>query len=505
MDRSIGCASRRLFSILGFLFRNGSHKQVILKNTFWLSVAEGLNAVFSVFLSVYIIRVFGASEYGKFVFALSFVFLFSTLFDFGLSTAITREFAGRPEEEKHFSGILTLKALFGIGVVVLIAIAAHFITADRLIRQVILVLCVYGFAQEGTNFFYALFRARQQMEIEAVFRVLQIFLLCLFVVVALLYAPTVLNLSFAYAASAAFTLLVVLVLVMRTRSALLRPAFDRAVWKRFLLIGFYLALAKGAGDITTYTDSVLLGYLGMVRETGLYNGVLKIDKLVLLPMGLVAGALFPTLIAILRESQEKFAKYYAAWMKGTIFFSVLVLFLVLAEADRITVFIFSPDFLPAVNALKLLTVMAAIIYGYSVYYFVLLIFGQQKGIFYSVLSGALINVILNMLLIPRYGINGAAIATVATHFVILCQYSVLMLRNTPMNPFRPEFIAALAIAAVSGLLMYWVMSAIGRTRANLFVCMLVGAFVYSLLSVGLNKVGRRFVLLSRSREDLVAD
>jgi O-antigen/teichoic acid export membrane protein len=486
-------ASKRPLSLLGFLFRNGSHKQTILKNTLWLSIAEGIVAVANVFLVVYVIRVLGATEYGKFAYALSFVFLFSTLFDFGLSTAVIREFAGRPDEEKHFSAILTLKVLLGMGVVVLIAIATHFITADRLVRQVILVLCAYGFAQEGTNLFYALFRARQQMEIEAVFRVLQTLLLCLFVVVVLLYAPTVLNLSFAYAASAALALLAVLVLILRTHSALLRPAFDRSVWKKFLLIGFYLALAKGAGDITTYTDSVVLGSYGMVEQTGLYNAMIKITKLVHLPVGFLTAALFPTLIVLLKESNEKFTKYYRAWMKGTIFFSVLVLFVFLVEADKIILLVFSADFLPATTALKLLIVMSVMVFIYNVYYHILLMSGQQKKIFYTTLVGALINLIANILLIPKYGINGAAIATVATHFGTLCLYVVWSRKYTVVEPIEPGFILTLGAAVISGILMWWGVSAM--SGLSLLVVLSAAAVMYSILFTGLSRIGQYLVQL----------
>jgi O-antigen/teichoic acid export membrane protein len=481
----------RLLNLPKVLLRNGSHKQTILKNTVWLSIAEGVFAVANVFLAVYVIRVLGATEYGKFSIALSFVFLFSTLFDFGLSTAVTREFSLEPENQKHFSAIFTLKALFGVALTIVIAGLALLVTPDTIVRESIIVLCIYAFAMEGINLFYALFRARRQMEMEAGFRILQIVLLVLLVGVTMLFERSVLGLSLAYAASTVVTLVCIAVCFKWGSSISLRPVVDLGVWKKFLWIGFYLALAKGAGDVLTYTDSLVLGYFGMVTETGMYNAMLKINKLVLLPMTFVSGALFPTLIAILRESQEKFARYYRGWMKGTIFFSVCVVFVFLAEADRIILFVFPQDFLPAATALKLLTVMAMLVYINGVYYQVLLISGQQKAIFYVILSTSIINVTLNILLVPRLGINGAAIATVATYAVILCQYAFLIWRRTCVNPVEVTFVLTFGFAVISGLLMWWGISAMGGL--NLLVLLFLAAGIYSLSFTGLNKIGRYLV------------
>jgi len=237
--------------LTSFFFSNKSDKQVVLKNTFWLGMAQGVTGLLNFLLSVYVIRSFGASEYGKFAFALSFVFLFSTFFDFGLSTAVIREFARDKSEERHFSDIFTFKAIFGAFVVVCIGVLAFFITSDPLIRKMIFILCVHIFLFEALNFIYSLFRARQRMEIEAFFRFIYIFILGGAVLLVLFTTPTILNLSIAYMVATFFTLFfAVIVLFLKTDIGFIfKPSFNITVWRSFLAIGFYLALSKaGNGD-----------------------------------------------------------------------------------------------------------------------------------------------------------------------------------------------------------------------------------------------------------------
>jgi len=104
----------------GFLLKNLGEKQTVAKNTFWLGVAEGVTRFLKLFLIIYVARILGATEYGKFTFALAFVSLFAIFSDFGISTIATREIAREKEKEKEFPSFLSLKLVLSIGTLLLI-------------------------------------------------------------------------------------------------------------------------------------------------------------------------------------------------------------------------------------------------------------------------------------------------------------------------------------------------------------------------------------------------
>lgn len=466
------------------LFENRGNKQTILKNTFWLGLAQGITGLLNFIISVYVIRTFGATEYGKFAYALSFVFIFSTLFDFGLSTAITREFSRDKKQEKHFPDIFTLKLILGVCVIVFIGSIAFFTISDLLVRKIILVLSVYMFLFEVLNFIYSLFRARQKMEIEALIRFVYMFMLAGSIFFVLLFMPGILKLSIAYMVSTFVALLfTVIVLFWKTDIGFaFKPSFNITVWKSFLVIGFYLALSKGVGDITTYTDSVFLGLMDQVTETGWYNAALKVVRLSLFPLGIVGSAIFPALTSMRTESEDKFKRLWFMWTKGTIILAFFVLFLVFAKADDIINLLYSTEYAPAATPLKILMVMATLICLHSLFYYVLLIFDQQKKIFFVMVASAIANVALNALLIPRYSMTGAAVASVVSHFIIFLFFIVLSARYTAISSqyLKPYFMI-FAIACLSGLLMYVGINVAEYYLANLFVTIICGALLYGII------------------------
>ncbi len=477
--------------LTGLLFQNQGYRQVILKNTFWLGMAQGVTGVVNFFLTVYVIRVFGATEYGKFAFAFSFVAIFSTLFDFGLSTAVTREFAGQREKEGHFSDVMTLKVVLGVGVALLVIVGSFFISSDGLVRGMVVVLGIYMLLLEVINLFYALIRARQRMEVEAAFRFVQVLSLCAAVVAVIFFSPSILNLSLAYVGATLATLVLLLLFFLFKESSgiRLRPSFNASVWKVFLAIGWYLALAKGVGDITTYTDSVLLGYWGMNTENGWYNAAVRLNRLALFPMAMVSSAIFPALVGILRESREKFLRCWKFWMKWTVFFAIMFCFGVLAKADEIISFTYTEDFLPAAIALKILILMATLVYINNLYYHVLLIFDHQKRIFYALLCGAIMNVLMNLILIPRMGINGAALATVLTHLAILFFYLVWTAEYTIVRPFDGESILTFSVGVASGLVMYGGLALIDEVvDIHLFASLTAGVVIFTVSHLSLCRV-----------------
>src|SRR5205823_10124046 len=114
-----------LTQVSSLLFDNSSQRQTLLKNSVWLSVADGASRLVKFFVTLYVIRLLGSYEYGKFAFAFAFVSLFSTLFDFGLSPVVTREFAKDQKQELSFSAILGLKVAIGLIVLTFIGVNGY--------------------------------------------------------------------------------------------------------------------------------------------------------------------------------------------------------------------------------------------------------------------------------------------------------------------------------------------------------------------------------------------
>jgi O-antigen/teichoic acid export membrane protein len=124
------------------------------------------------------------------------------------------------------------------------------------------------------------------------------------------------------------------------------------------------------------------------------------------------------------------------------------------------------------------------IFIYTPSFQAMIVFDRQRTLFWSLLSGTVVNVALNVALIPPYGLYGAAWATVATHAVLLCELLVLTHRCTPVRPVSRVVMVGVVSAAVSGTLAYAAMSV---TRTNLWIAVPLGSAVFAASLVGLDR------------------
>ncbi|MGZ5501490.1 MAG: oligosaccharide flippase family protein, partial [Nitrososphaeraceae archaeon] len=150
----------RIINIKSLLLDNNTIKQTIFKNTVWLGIAEGVSRVLRLILMIYVARILGATEYGKFTFALAFVSIFFIFHDFGLPLIVTREFSGEKEREKELYSVLSLKIVLSVGVSIFILICSFFVTADHVIQEIIYILALFSLISGFLTIIYAFFQAR---------------------------------------------------------------------------------------------------------------------------------------------------------------------------------------------------------------------------------------------------------------------------------------------------------------------------------------------------------
>ena len=451
---------------------------MIFKNTFWLGVGTGINKLLSLALVMYAARVLGAEGYGKFSFALAFASLLMIFSDLGLSHIITREFA-REEKKEDLYSLVSLKIVLACATFFLLSVVSLFTVEARDVQVIILSLSVFLLANSLLGIFYSFFHARQKMEYEAWLEALQAAMIFGFGLFVLLRFPSPEHLSYAYVYSALVALGVTLAF-FHWKVFPLKLKWDFLVWKKYLAMSWPLALVGLFGMLYSYTDSVMLGYWGMLEETGWYNAAYKIVTASLVPMGLIGASFYPALSKFSMESKEAFQKMWNHELETMIALALPLVIGGIVLAEKIVESFYSFDFAPAALALQILSLTVGVIFLYRPMNDALIVFNQQKKTFWVTALGALVNVVLNVILIPAYSLYGAAVATVVTHALVLCSMTLLVRNFTPIKvPFLRVFltfcVSAFAISA-----MYLALQQLLAYDLHLFPLVLAGAAAYAL-------------------------
>jgi len=443
--------------IKSIFFDNLTIKQTIFKNTFWLAIAEGVEKLAGLILLIYVARIFGATRYGEFSFALAFIGLFSIFWSFGLPRIIVRELSQREEWGKEFSAIFSLRIVLSIITLILILIGSFFVTPDPLTRKIIWILAVYTLFDNFAGFINFFFQAKQKMEYESWTRILRALLLTGFGFFVIFNFPSVKNLSYGYLFAGLIAFIIIMIF-FHFKVYRVSFSFNKSLWKKYLKMSWPIALAGFFSIIYGQIDSVIMGYLKQITETGWYNAAYRIAGAAFIPISLISIPFYPVLSKAFKESQEKFQKVWDNQLEIMILLAFPVIVGGIILAPKIIDFVYDPSYTSSILALQILIIMAGISFLHNPFNQALIVFNQQTKFFWISLSGAIINIILNLLLIPKYSLYGAAMATVITAFVVLLIYIRFTLRFTSIKLLNLKFIWIGLLAIFSTIIMYLVIS-----------------------------------------------
>ncbi len=198
----------------------------------------------------------------------------------------------------------------------------------------------------------------------------------------------------------------------------LRLRADRAAWVTLFRPALPLAASAVMIEVYTNLDTLVLEGFRTTTEVGWYSVAYKAVMLALVPAAVLSQAFFARLSQALGDA-EAMRQRGASYARATLAFGVPIALTGPWLAEPALVWLYGAPYAPAAPALALLLVNAGVIYVNMSLGTPLLAWDLQTPYMWIVASGAVANVVLNLALIPPYGIAGAAAATVASEAVVL--------------------------------------------------------------------------------------
>ena len=197
-----------------------------------------------------------------------------------------------------------------------------------------------------------------------------------------------------------------------------RPRFDfgflREIQRKSLPIGIYAVTI----EVYWYVDTILLEMLSSDLQVGWYSAGYKLfEALLIFPM-IITQAVSPQLSRLFVTDRTEHRNLMRRIFKFAFVISVVVTGCGLIVADDLIEFLYGGDYQPAAAGLRILLSGFLFSFLHFVLHVILVSIDQQNTLARMSLIGLLFNIIANLVLIPRYGLIGAAAATVASEFLI---------------------------------------------------------------------------------------
>lgn len=466
--------------------------QRLAKNTLWLTLSNvGGRLLISVAI-IFIARILGDELYGRYSFLIDTAAIFIVFADFGLSTLTTRDVArDKNLASKYLGNITVIKIFLSLLSAALMVVLGFILGKDIILIKLMALMGCWVIFNAYQQFFCAIFRAFEKMVYEAIaLTVDRIFfiIVCFFI----LYLPwiqaklfylilaTVVAMFFASLVAYYFTL---------KRFTAFKLQIDNIFIKKIFKLAWPFALSTIFFNVYFNLDSIMLSAMKTDEVVGWYNAGYRIIFFILILGNTIRYVIFPTLSSLIKENKEKFTTLIRYVLKIIISLIVPITVGGIFLAPLIIESIFGSEYLAAIPSFQLLLVSCLIIFINLIYGTNLESQDRQKNYTISIGLGVLLNFILNLILIPKFSLNGAALTTVLSQILILFFVYYQSKKVLTIN-FWPLVIKPLIASLLMLGCLYLIENLISQQILNLIISIISGSIIYLAIMILIKGIDR---------------
>jgi len=429
--------------ICGFVFMLS-----VARNTFYLTSALIGQKMLSFVYFTLLARFLGAEMIGKYTFALAFTTIFSIITDLGLTPVLIREVArARDRAQEYIRTVLGIKFALTLVAYGGVIISAKLLGHSPLTLELIAIAGVVMLLDAFHLTFYSVLRGMQILKYESVGMVVgQGITLTLGICALVLHLPLhafLASLAFGSAWNVIFSLR-----ILRRHGISLAPRIEGKIARTLARVAIPFALSGIFVKVYSYIDTVLLQSMKGDLVVGWYSVPYKITyAFQFLPLALSA-AVYPALSAAWHDDKERMRWIFEKALRYSILLSLPIAFGIAALAPEIILTIYGADFANSILPLEISIFGLVFIFLYFPVGALLNATDRQTvNTTFMGLTMAL-NIIMNLLLIPKYGAVGASIAAVSTNAFLWFGTMLWSMRTAKPSGYVARTLAKALIAVM---------------------------------------------------------
>ncbi len=391
---------------------------VIKKNTYFVSLARFSHVFLAFILMPFATRHLGPEGYGVYALASTLMFFVFLSNDLGMNTYIIREVArDRENAPKFYSNSLILKLSFIIVSLLLLFGLLDILQFSGETKTAVLLFGIYGILTSIVQLNTSIFRAYEKMEFETLVLMIEKVVITVCGILVLLKGRGLLALCSVFILGG-FISFILSTILLNKHFFKIRFQFDYEFARKLVYKSLPFGASLFLANLYNGIGIILLSKMQTAEAVGWFSAGARVLKFTSIIPNILSIALFPALSREIINSKEKFSELYTKGFKYICFLAIPLIAGISILSDSIASILFGAEFVNSSGVLKILAWASGLIF-FNIFFASLFNAANYQKILVKIQTIALIlNVCLNLLLIPHYAHLGSAFAMVVTEAVI---------------------------------------------------------------------------------------
>ena len=404
-----------------------------LKNTSWMMVEQFLRIIAGLFVGIWVARYLGPEQFGLFSYVLAFTAIFGGIAKLGLDGIMVRELVNHPEKRDTYLGTaFWLKVISAFIVMGLMAAIVPFTSNDTQTNLFIFIIAA-GLLFQSFEVVEFYFQSQVLAKIVSICKVTQLALSSAIKIYLVLNEAELIWFVLVTAFDALSLAVSYFIAYKINQHNSFYKNFDLSIAQQLLKDSWPLIISAFVIMLYMRIDQIMIKQLLGVYEVGLYSAALRISEAVYFIPMIISASLFPAILSARKKDPILYKKRLSGLYSLLIWIAILIAVPITFLSDWIVLNLFGQDYASS-SSVIVIHIWASIFVFLGVAYSKYLLAENLNATFLTRNAIALIlNMILNLFLIPLYGIVGAAMAT------LISQAYTALLHDLVVKKFRDDF------------------------------------------------------------------
>ena len=406
------------------------------------------NLALGVVVTLVLVRALGARSFGQWSTILAVTQIAANFGELGLEQVTVSRAAADPDRRDEWLGaLLALRVALALPVTLMAAAVLVLLSTTDAMRTAGLLLAATLIVGSPTAL-RAAFQLRVRNDLTTALVTVNSVLWAIAVVAIAAGGGGMVAFAAAFLGVAAVTS--ALYVGLAVRWAEVHPAAGRALWRELARVGTVVGIAGIISTAYVRIDQILVFQLAGARQAGLYGAAYRIlDQIQFIPVAAMT-TLMPIISAAHRADVARARRLFTISQDYLAMASLPALAFTIAAAEPIMRVLFGPSFVAAAPALPILMAAFVVISASYPVDALVIVLGLQRRLAWYAAAALVVNVGLNLALVPVYGFLAAAWATLATELVVFPLALLLVARAIDLRPALGRLGRIAGAAAIMG-------------------------------------------------------
>lgn len=468
----------------------------ITKGSLIIFIGTALGLGFAFLVRVILAKYTTQTEYGLYNLAFTIVTIFVTLSMMGLGEGTTRYigcFLGRNDQKKVKDVIISSTWIALFSSIFFALLSYH--TADFIginiynsieLANVIKIFSISIPFVVFVNILVAIFRGFNNIDVKIWFNdILKPIIHVIFILTVVFVGFNFIEMVYAYVLSTILLLIIFVAYILKKY----RISLDKyeiincnSLIKHILYFSAPLLIINLLLTVMSWTDTLMIGYFKSPEDVGAYNAALPLASLLKMTINSMGFLYVPIMSQLYGGVQRKtMVKGYVILTKWLFIGTIPIFFILFTFSGELLTLFFGPRYFEASTTLQVLSLGFVFNSLFGLNYYTLISTGKSKYILYCSLISTLINIPLNIALIPSMGILGAAIASAISFVMIEVLMTMKLHTFLKSHPFTKNYMAVITLTFSLVLFFYFIKNLVPITILMASALSIVFILIYAIV------------------------